>query len=378
MSAPFLLHKSHEVLNPNFCSGYQDAFGNWNTGFPCPSDSQRFCCGTDTFKYCCTGQERATPAPVSIEDPLLLVLAITLGVAAGVTLLTLVACFVIPGCTLYKKRRPGPLYRLPCSSTLSSYAATSTIEASRRGQDGDSRLCGSASTNFAHCAPMPSIYATVSADPLCQSGCELLQQPSHHSHPQTQQPLPPQSQQRSRQELHQYQQLHQQHQQDLMSDVDQHQHQMQRFHQLCWNRTPPIHQMRLHQGRHHTAASLVSHYPRGGEGASPPPPYEANFQPPSALTLPATTVVSPATSSSMQLSSSTAAIAAGVGRHNRTSNRLRPVPQEAVVRHISPRQPALCIIEDARRQQDDPPNHQHHHHHNHQQRNDSVFRSTKF
>lgn len=38
---------------------------------------------------------------------LLLVLAITLGVAAGITLLILVACFICPGCLLHKKRRPG-------------------------------------------------------------------------------------------------------------------------------------------------------------------------------------------------------------------------------------------------------------------------------
>jgi hypothetical protein len=38
---------------------------------------------------------------------LLLVLAITLGVAAGITLLILIACFVCPGCLLHKKRRPG-------------------------------------------------------------------------------------------------------------------------------------------------------------------------------------------------------------------------------------------------------------------------------
>ena len=46
-------------------------------------------------------------SPGVIICRLLLVLANTLGVAAGITLLILVACFVCPGCLLHKKRRPG-------------------------------------------------------------------------------------------------------------------------------------------------------------------------------------------------------------------------------------------------------------------------------
>ncbi|XP_057371685.1 uncharacterized protein LOC130692555 [Daphnia carinata] len=125
MAVSPLLHQSHEVLNADFCSGYIDQFGKWNTGFPCPwldGSTPGFCCGTEFYKYCCSGKLRiATAPPPPPEDPLLLVLAITLGVAAGITLLILVACFVCPGCLLHKKRRPGPLYRLPCSSTMSTY-----------------------------------------------------------------------------------------------------------------------------------------------------------------------------------------------------------------------------------------------------------------
>jgi hypothetical protein len=55
---------------------------------------------------------------------LLLVLAITLGVAAGVTLLTLVACFVCPGCLLHKKRRPGKLHLLTASDPIQINADT--------------------------------------------------------------------------------------------------------------------------------------------------------------------------------------------------------------------------------------------------------------
>jgi len=65
------------VLNADFCSGYIDAFGKWNTGFPCPwtgvqGDSSSssssgstpgFCCGTETYKYCCSGKLRGPLIP---------------------------------------------------------------------------------------------------------------------------------------------------------------------------------------------------------------------------------------------------------------------------------------------------------------------------
>lgn len=57
--------------------------------------------------HCLEG--KTTYGFLPVYSRLLLVLAITLGVAAGITLLILVACFVCPGCLLHKKRRPGNL-----------------------------------------------------------------------------------------------------------------------------------------------------------------------------------------------------------------------------------------------------------------------------
>ena len=61
------------VLNADFCSGYIDQFGKWNTGFPCPwldGSTPGFCCGTENYKYCCSGKLRiATAPPPPPEDP---------------------------------------------------------------------------------------------------------------------------------------------------------------------------------------------------------------------------------------------------------------------------------------------------------------------
>jgi len=45
------------VLGSEYCSGYSDVFGKWNTGFYCPQSESKTavsCCGTPTYKYCCT------------------------------------------------------------------------------------------------------------------------------------------------------------------------------------------------------------------------------------------------------------------------------------------------------------------------------------
>ncbi|KAK2724978.1 hypothetical protein QYM36_001434 [Artemia franciscana] len=60
MPVPIILNDDHEVLGTEFCSGYVDTFGKWNTGFYCPQvdvAEASYCCGTQTFKYCCSGKE---------------------------------------------------------------------------------------------------------------------------------------------------------------------------------------------------------------------------------------------------------------------------------------------------------------------------------
>lgn len=51
-------------IGREFCTGYSDVYGKWNTGFYCPqygSKTAVFCCGTAVFKYCCTNQEPVDP-----------------------------------------------------------------------------------------------------------------------------------------------------------------------------------------------------------------------------------------------------------------------------------------------------------------------------
>ncbi|XP_068082062.1 uncharacterized protein [Anabrus simplex] len=114
------------VLGSEFCSGYTDGLGKWNTGFYCPSSelSQAlYCCGTPTNKYCCARREHV---PRDDYSSLPLLLGVVLGVMAAITIVTLVSCRFCSCCILYKKRQPnangGPLYRLHCSSTASGVA----------------------------------------------------------------------------------------------------------------------------------------------------------------------------------------------------------------------------------------------------------------
>lgn len=58
---------------------------------------------------------------------------------------------------------PGPIYRLPCSSTMSSYVATSTTAAGTQ----DSSRITSANATLPHCA-MSSLYSL--SEPLCRNG----------------------------------------------------------------------------------------------------------------------------------------------------------------------------------------------------------------
>ena len=55
------------ILGSEYCSGYIDSVGKWNTGFYCPSSSDLngdggdvFCCGTEHHKYCCTSTPQDT------------------------------------------------------------------------------------------------------------------------------------------------------------------------------------------------------------------------------------------------------------------------------------------------------------------------------
>jgi len=302
MAVPSLLHTSHEVLNVDFCSGYVDAFGKWNTGFPCPwleSTVPGLCCGTDTYKYCCTGKEKIDPSPTVAEDPLLLVLAITLGVAAGITLLILVACFVCPGCLLHQKRRPGPLYRLPCSSTMSTYVPATTAAGSQRA---DVRTSGS-SQSFSHCG-VSSMYSL--SEPIFRAANQQPVQSNSNSNSNSHSSS---SGDNDHHHHHHHQQEHHHHHQRPEDPA-------RACHHLYWNRA-----------QQPAAAATPTRNNQGSERAcredsSPPPPYEANFH-------------------------SIVPVADIVERPRTALQHLHP--NSTVRHHISPRQPALCIIDEGRR-----------------------------
>ena len=49
------------ILGSEYCSGYIDVAGKWNTGFYCPASDDNaniFCCGTPEDKFCCTKQDQ--------------------------------------------------------------------------------------------------------------------------------------------------------------------------------------------------------------------------------------------------------------------------------------------------------------------------------
>lgn len=120
-----LTDQDHEVLGAEFCSGYTDVYGKWNTGFYCPSlgnGETVYCCGTTTYKYCCTRKDQQPTFGVSQS----VVLGSALGAILMLILVTLVSCIVCRKCLPYRRQHPslggGPLYSIHCSSTASGVA----------------------------------------------------------------------------------------------------------------------------------------------------------------------------------------------------------------------------------------------------------------
>jgi len=109
------LNQNHEtVLGSEYCSGYMDALGKWNTGFYCPNSDESndvFCCGTEIHKYCCTKKDKVIQSEV---QDLTVYIGIVVGAAAALLIITLVSCFCCSCCFLYKKRHPSSnsMYRL--------------------------------------------------------------------------------------------------------------------------------------------------------------------------------------------------------------------------------------------------------------------------
>ncbi|XP_055936960.1 protein shisa-9-like [Argiope bruennichi] len=120
-----LASQDHEVLGSDFCSGYTDIFGKWNTGFDCPrmgNGETVYCCGTVTYKYCCTRRDQHSGSSISQS----VLLGSALGSVLMIILVTLVSCLICRRCVPYRRAHPslngGPLYTMHCSSTASGMA----------------------------------------------------------------------------------------------------------------------------------------------------------------------------------------------------------------------------------------------------------------
>ncbi|CAL4101944.1 unnamed protein product, partial [Meganyctiphanes norvegica] len=117
------LKVDHEVLGEDFCSGYMDPFGNWNTGFPCPhlgEDVPGLCCGVENLKYCCNGRG-PTRHIVNNGTHLPLLMGVVFGVSVAIIVSVVICFFKCFCCLLYKKRQCpiSPLYHLHCPSSTS-------------------------------------------------------------------------------------------------------------------------------------------------------------------------------------------------------------------------------------------------------------------
>lgn len=93
------------ILGSEYCSGYIDAVGKWNTGFYCPSSDDNeniFCCGTPEDKFCCTKKDQVVQEEV---EGITVLLGCMLGVLTACLMVTLAGCLVCPWCPAHRQRR---------------------------------------------------------------------------------------------------------------------------------------------------------------------------------------------------------------------------------------------------------------------------------
>ena len=98
------------ILGSEYCSGYIDSVGKWNTGFYCPEAGARreaFCCGTPHHKYCCTSRDTGVGAEVAVEEvaSVPVVVGVLVGAATALLLALLLLCVCCPRRTADTKHR---------------------------------------------------------------------------------------------------------------------------------------------------------------------------------------------------------------------------------------------------------------------------------
>ena len=87
------------VLGTEYCSGYIDSYGKWNTGFYCPDSEQSgtiFCCGSDVNKFCCSIRERRAQEDV---DALTVMIGVVVGASTALLLLIIVFLLYCSWCS---------------------------------------------------------------------------------------------------------------------------------------------------------------------------------------------------------------------------------------------------------------------------------------
>lgn len=105
------------ILGSEYCPGYVDILGQWNTGFYCPASQETdnvFCCGSDTHKFCCTKKDQILEEEM---EGLTVVIGVLVGASTAILLLTIISCVCCPWCPHYSKKDmdkfKGSMYRLP-------------------------------------------------------------------------------------------------------------------------------------------------------------------------------------------------------------------------------------------------------------------------
>jgi len=131
-------HRDGAVLGSEYCSGYIDVLGKWNTGFYCPTSDESgdvFCCGSPSHKYCCTRRDQVLQQEM---EGLTVAIGVIVGASTALLLLSIVCCVCCPWCPLNRRKpetqklpsRPGSVYRLQSQHESAQSGVTNTYSLS--------------------------------------------------------------------------------------------------------------------------------------------------------------------------------------------------------------------------------------------------------
>lgn len=140
----FPINQDGAVLGSEYCSGYIDLVGKWNTGFYCPASDQSvdvFCCGSPSHKYCCTKRDQVLQEEM---EGLTVMIGVVVGASTALLLLTIVTCVCCPWCPLntsgrkQQQKNRGSMYRLATQPESASSGVTNMYSMTTGGSSGSS------------------------------------------------------------------------------------------------------------------------------------------------------------------------------------------------------------------------------------------------